>query len=119
MNHTETAVSEATQDSEPYIYEQKAQFIASMEAELAAIKRSIDELAIRIEGSGAEAKAAATPRLNELRHQADLLQTHIDEVKDATASTWDTVKATTRETYENLKHSFADARQSMSYNVER
>lgn len=118
MSRAETAVGDASQDLEAYTFAQKKQFIASMEAELEAINRSIDELAMRIEKSGADAKASAAPRLDELRHDADLLEANLDEVKNATASTWDSVKSTTRETYDNLKQNFNDARQWMSDNIE-
>ena len=100
---------DATRDSETYTYEQRTQFIASMETELEAINDSIDELAQRIERSGAEAKAVATPRLNELRNEARLLQNRLDEVKEATDSNWNTVTASTRETYDNLKQNLAGA----------
>lgn len=115
---TETAVGDTTKDLEAYTYEQKTEFIASMEEELEDINRSIDELAARMASSSAEARAAATPRLDELRHQANLLHGRIDELKDATASTWDTVKATTRDAYDNLKQNFEDARQWMSDKTE-
>lgn len=115
---TEAAIDDAKHDWDAYTYAQRSQFIASMEAELAAINRSIDELAILIDKSGAEAKAEATPRLNELRREADVLETNIEEAKSATASTWDSVKATTRKSYDSLKESFNDARQWMSDQME-
>jgi prefoldin subunit 5 len=118
MTRTESAVGDARQDLEAYTYEQRTQFIASMETELEAINESIDELALRIERSGAEAKAAATPRLNELRNEARLLQNRLDEVKEATDSNWNTVKASTRETYDNLKQNLAGARQWLSDTIE-
>ena len=118
MTRTEAAVGDAGLDLEAYTYEQKTQFIASMETELEAINDSIDELALRIEKSGAEAKAAATPRLNELRNDTRLLQIRLDEVKGATASNWNTVKASTRETYDNLKENLAGARQWLSDLIE-
>ena len=111
VTRTEFVAGEGTPDWEAYAYGQRERFVESMEAELAEINRRIDALAIRIERSSEEAKAAATPRLNELRDQADLLEARIDEVRGASASTWETVKANTRETYEKLKDSFDEARQ--------
>lgn len=114
VSHTEAAVSDASHDWAAYTYQQKSQFIAKMEAELATLNRKIDELAVRVDQSSAEAKAAAAPRLDDLRKQALLLRTELDKVKDATASTWDKVKAGTSNTYDSLKDSFNDARQWMS-----
>ncbi len=111
---TEAAVVDARHNLDAYTYDQKAQFIAAMEADMAAINRSINELSVRIERSAADVKAAANPRLNELRNQASLLEARINEVKGSTATTWDTVKANTRETYDNLINNFDDARQWMS-----
>lgn len=114
MARTEVALDEATRDWEAYTYAQKAEFIASMEKELASIKGNIDELSSRVENLKGESKDDATDRLKALRIQADLLAANIGELKNATASTWDKVKATTGETYDNLKRNFKDARQWMS-----
>lgn len=55
----------------------------------------------------------------EIEQKAVRLEDNIDQAKDATASTWDNIKATTRESYDALKNSFNDARQTMSDRAER
>ncbi len=115
---TEAATGQTARNWEAYTFEQRSQFVVSMEAELASINQSIDELAARIGRSDEKVQSLATPRLNELRNQADLLKEHIDEVKGASASTWEKVKATTHETYESLKNNFNSARQWMSDRIE-
>ena len=117
-NRTDGAVGAGARDTREYAYEERTQFGVSMEAELEEINRSIDQLATRIDRADAETKAAASTRLNELRNQADLLQEQIDGAKNASASTWDNVKATTRETHTNLKNNFEDARQWISNKLE-
>lgn len=113
MTQTEVAVDDATKDWEAYTYEQKTDFIGSMEQALAAIKGSIEELDTRVEELEAEAKDDATDRLEALRVQAALLESNIEKAKNATPSTWDKVKASTGETYDKLKRNFNDARQWM------
>lgn len=113
MTQAEVAADDATQDWEAYAYEQRTDFIASMEQALTAIEGSIDELDTRVEELEAEAKDDATGRLEALRVQAALLKSNIEKAKNATPSTWDKVKASTGETYDKLKRNFNDARQWM------
>jgi len=105
---------EAAQEMKDYSYAQKAEFVTSMEAELAAINRELDQLAVRIEKSNAAAKAEATPKLQALRAQTAGLNTQLDAVKNATESTWDDVKAGVKKGYAELKDGFQQTRQWVS-----
>lgn len=113
MTRTEASANDAAGDWEAYDYEQKTDFIASMEQELKAIKGNIDELDTRFENLEGEASNDATGRLEALREQADRLEANIEKARDATPSTWDKMKASTGETYDKLKRNFNDARQWM------
>ncbi len=116
-DRTQDAIAEAARDFKAYTYEQKEQFIASMEKELVAIENNIEELGRTVQRTTGDTKAAAEDRLKKLRSQAGLLKSNINDVKNANASTWEQVKNNTHEIYENVKSSLNDARQWVSDTV--
>jgi DNA repair exonuclease SbcCD ATPase subunit len=105
---------EAAQDLQDYAYAQKAQFLATMQRQLAAINRDLDQLAAQIEKSSDAAKAEAKPKLQALREQAAKLNKQLDEAKGATESTWGDFKAGFTKGYGELKDGFQAARQWVS-----
>jgi phage host-nuclease inhibitor protein Gam len=105
---------EAAQAMNDYAYAQKAEFVANMQVQLTEINRELDQLAAQIEKSTAAAKAEATPKLQALREQVAKLNTHLDEAKGATESTWDDVKAGFNQGYSDLKDGFNQVRQWVS-----
>lgn len=102
---------EAAQSMKDFAYAQKGEFVAKMQGQLAAINRDLDQLAANIERSSDAAKAAAKPKLEALRAQAAKLNKQLDDARNATASTWDKVKADSGKTYDALKDDFKRARQ--------
>jgi chromosome segregation ATPase len=97
-----------------YAYAQKAEFIATMRERLDAINREIDELAVKVENSNDSVKAEAQGKLQELRNQTAKLTTQLDDAQEATASTWDDIKAGFWKTYSSLESGFNQARQWVS-----
>jgi paraquat-inducible protein B len=114
LDKAQVAVKDAAQDLQNYAFEQKAEFVTKMEAQLAELNRSLDELSAKIEKSTDAIKADARPKLAALRDQAAELKKQLAAVKDATATTWDKVKADAQKAYTALKDGFADARQWVS-----
>ena len=104
----------AAQDMKDYTYAQKAQFVEKMQAELTALNRDLDQLAARIEKSSDAFKAEAKPKLQALRDQTAHLNKQLDEVKNATESTWDSVKNSFKKAYESSRDGFNQARQWVS-----
>lgn len=107
----------ASQAMNDYAYTQKAEFVATMQTQLAEINRDLDQLAAKIEKADDAAKAEATPRLQALRAQVAKLNTHLDDAKNATESTWDEVKAGFKQGYSELKDGFNQARQWVSEKI--
>ncbi|MGF1656749.1 MAG: hypothetical protein ACFCU3_07205 [Verrucomicrobiales bacterium] len=105
---------DATLDYGEYTYEQKPQFISSMETQLVAIKHSLEAFAIRINSSGDEAKAVASPRIEALREQVALLRARIVVAKNSTPSTWLKAKTATDEIYDTLNDEYDAAREWIS-----
>ena len=104
----------AAQDMKDYTYAQKAEFVEKMQSQLAELNRDLDQLAAKIEKSSAAVKAEAQPKLQALRDQITQLNKQPDEVKNATESTWDSVKGGFKKAYEASKAGFQQARQWVS-----
>ena len=114
FDKVKTETKEAAQAMKDYAFAQKAEFVATMEKQLAELNRDLDQLAARIEKSSDAAKAEAKPKLQALREQAAKLNKKLDEARNATESTWDDVKASFKKGYAELKDGFNQARQWVS-----
>lgn len=114
LDKVQEKTAEAAQEMKDYTFAQKAEFTASMQSQLAAINKDLDALAAKIEKSSDAAKAEAKPKLEALRAKADHLNNQLDEAKNATESTWDSVKATSKKAYGELKDGFTQVRQWVS-----
>ena len=104
----------AAQDMKDYSYAQKSTFVESMQTQLAALNRDLDQLSAKVEKSTATGKVEAKPKLQALRDQADKLNQQLDKAKNATASSWDDVKAGSMKAYNELTDGFQQARQWVS-----
>jgi len=94
---------EAVQDMKDYTFAQKTVFVEKMKAQMAELNRDLDQLMARVEKSSDAAKPK--PNLNFRRcvtRRAKLNQ-QLDEVKNATESTWDSVKAGFKKGYGEVK----------------
>jgi hypothetical protein len=94
-----------------YAYTQRAEFAASMQAELDGIQRELDQVEARLAKVGDAARAETQPKLKTLREQVARLAVQLDAVRDATESTWTDVKAGFNRGYAELKDGFQAARQ--------
>jgi len=114
INKVQAKTAEVSQDLKDYTYAQKAEFTEAMQKQLTGINKDLDQLAAKIEKSSDAAKAEAKPKLQALREKADQLGKQLEEAKNATESTWDSVKAGSRKAYTELKDGFNQARQWVS-----
>lgn len=114
IDRAQEKVAEAAQDMKDYTYAQKAEFVQRMEVQLRELNQELDRLAIKVEQSNARAKAENQPKLDALRGQTTRLNKQLDEVKNASESAWEEVKAGFKKGYGELKEGFSNARQWMS-----
>jgi chromosome segregation ATPase len=114
MDTVSVETKQAAADMKNYTFAQKDEFVASMQAQLTTLDQDLDKLSAKIDGSSDAIKAEAQPKLQALRDQATKLNTQLADAKNATASTWDDVKAGSQKAYDALAASFASARQWMS-----
>jgi len=111
IDKVQEKTAEAAQDMKDYTYAQKAQFVERMQGQLAALKQDLDQLTAKVDKSSDAVKAEAKPKLQALRDQTTQLNKQLDEVKNATESTWDNVKNGFKKAYESSKDGFQQARQ--------
>lgn len=113
----ETKAAREDLKEQDYSYAQKAEFTAKLKSQLAGINRDLDQLAAKIASASPAAKAEAEPKLQALRQQAAKLNTQLDETQNATESTWETMKTTSKKGYDELKDGFMQARQWVSEKI--
>ena len=85
-----------------------------MQAQLDALNQDLDRLGAKIESSSDQIKAEAKPKLQALRDEAKKLNAQLDEARNATESTWDSIKAGFKKAYDATKEGINQARQWMS-----
>ncbi|MCX6923160.1 MAG: DUF2452 domain-containing protein [Verrucomicrobia bacterium] len=114
LDKVQTETKQAAQDMKDYTYAQKTEFVDNMQGQLAALNRDLDQLAAKIEKSSDAMKAEAKPKLQVLRDQMAQLNKQLDGARNATESTWDSVKGGFKKAYESSKEGFQQARQWVS-----
>jgi phage host-nuclease inhibitor protein Gam len=114
LDNAQAATKQAAQDMKDYTYAQKAEFVETMQTQLTALNRDLDQLSAKVEKSSAAVKAEAQPKLQALRDQMTQLNKQLDDAKNATESNWDSVEGGFKKAYESSKEGFQQARQWVS-----
>jgi hypothetical protein len=114
IDKVQAETKQAAQDMKDYTFAQKAEFVQAMQVKLTALNRDLDKLSAQIDNSSDAVKAEARPKLQALRDQAAQLNQQLADAKNATESTWDSVKAGSQKAYDSLAKSFTEARQWVS-----
>jgi len=117
IEKVQAKTEEAAQEMKDYSYAQKSLFVEKMQGQLAALNRDVDQLGARIEKSSDAVKTEAKTKFQALRDQTEKLNKQLDEVKNASESTWDSVKSGFKKAYESSKDGFNQARQWVSDKV--
>ncbi len=113
----EVKPAEISRDMKDYTYEQRAEFMEKMQHQLTEINHDLDQLAAKIEKSSDAVQAEAKPKLQALRDQSAQLNKQLEEVKNATKSTWESVKAISKTAYNDSKDGFNKSRQWVSEKI--
>ena len=116
IDKLKTETKEAARDlkEKDYTFQQKAEFSDKMKAQLAEINQNLDQLEAKIEKSSDSIKADAKPKLLAMREHKTQLDKQLDQVQNATESTWDNVKSGASKAYDTMKDDFQKSRQWMS-----
>ena len=111
LDKAKTETKADAQAMKDYAFAQKAEFVADMQGQLDALNKDLDQLSAKIDKSSDAVKADAKPKLQALHDQAAQMNKQLDEARNATESTWDSVKAGSRKTWDAMKNDFQKARQ--------
>ena len=114
MDKVQTETKQAAQDMKDYTFAQKAEFVKTMQGQLDALNKDLDQLSAKIDSSNDAVKAEAKPKLQALRDQVAQLNKQLDDARNATESTWDSVKSGFQKAYDATKDGFNQARQWVS-----
>ena len=114
IENVKTETKQAAQDMKDYTFAQKAEFVKTMQGQLDALNKDLDQLSAKIESSSDAVKAEAKPKLDALRDQVAQLNKQLEDVRNSTESTWDSVKAGFQKAYDATKDGFNQARQWVS-----
>jgi chromosome segregation ATPase len=114
METVKTETKQAAQDMKDYTFAQKAEFVAAMQVQLDALNKDLDQLSAKIDSSSDAVQVEAKPKLQALRDQSAQLSKQLDEARNATDSTWDSVKNGFSKGYQATKDGFNSARQWVS-----
>jgi len=117
LDKAQAKTEQAAQEMKDYTYAQKSAFVETMQTQLEALNRDLDQLSAKIEKSSDAARAEAKPKLQALREQSDKLNQQLDKARNASESTWDDVKAGSKKAYNELKDGFQQERQWVSEKV--
>ena len=114
LDQVKVETKQAAQDMKDYTFAQKEEFVKTMQVQLDALNKDLDELSAKIDSSSDAVKAEAKPKLQALRDQAAQLNKQLDDAKNSTESTWDSVKAGFTKAYDATKDGINQARQWVS-----
>jgi peptidoglycan hydrolase CwlO-like protein len=114
MDQVKTETKQAASDMKDYTFAEKDEFVKYMQGQLATLNADLDTLSAKIDSSSDAIKAEAKPKLQALRDQAAKLNQQLADDSNATASTWDSVKAGTQKAYDAMAAGCDDARQWVS-----
>ena len=114
MDKVQNETKTTAVDMKDYTYAQKDEFVKTMQVQLDALNKDLDQLSAKIDSSSDAVKADAKPKLQALRDQTAQLSKQLDDVRNATESTWDSVKAGFQKGYDATKDGFNQARQWVS-----
>jgi len=118
IDKAQTETAAVAQDMKGYTFAQKSEFVTKMQAQLDALNKDLDQLSAKIESSTDTIKAEAKPKLQALRDQSVGLTKQLDSVRNATESTWDSVKVTSQKAFDSAKGGFQQARQWLSDKIQ-
>mgnify|MGYP001614025522 FL=1 len=110
--HIEAREAARMQD---YGYAQKAEYVARMQADLAAMEADLARLGTRVDGRQDTMKRKAAMEVLQAKWATAKL--NLELARNATEASWDGVKVGFKQSYGDLKDSLDDARTWMSEQV--
>ena len=91
-------------------FSQKQDLVSKMKSQLNDVNGEIEKLSSKASNSTDSASSDAKSKLETLKDKAKNLNVEIDKVQNATESTWNDIKASSRKAFDEAKNSFRDAK---------
>lgn len=110
-------IVEAADAAGSYAKAQKTVFVTQMEERIAALKSEAEDLQAQIADTTNEIKAEGEKRLEALKQQAEQLGGQLEEVRSATESDWEEVKAGLETAYNETREAFDETRTWLSEQI--
>lgn len=98
-------------DLNDYSFDRKSDFMTTMNQQQAEIDKQIRELSVKIEQASDAVKTETRSRLAALREHSSELSKQIDEIAEATPSTWESIKANSQKAYMTVKDAVVESDQ--------
>lgn len=117
IDQIETDTRKAADDLRDFTHDQKGAFIEKLATHVSELNESIDELSAQVEKSSLAVQTEAKPRIAALQAQSDHLGKQLAIAKDASESTWESVKNGASEAYDELKLGLRNTREWMSEKI--
>jgi hypothetical protein len=114
LGKAKAATAEAAKAMEDYAYTQKTEFVAEMNKGLVATQEELDRIAGKVENATGAAKADAKAQLQAARDKWSQTKQQLNQVQNATESTWNDMKTKFKDSYTVLKSSVDETRQWLS-----
>jgi Skp family chaperone for outer membrane proteins len=114
LDRAKAETKEAAQAMRDYAYAEKTEFADKMKKELVSIQEELDRLGAKVDRASGAAKADAKVKLETVREKWAQAKKQLDQAESATESSWDDVKNGFKQSYVDLKDSFAKTRQWLS-----
>jgi small-conductance mechanosensitive channel len=114
LGKAKAATAEAARAMEDYAYTQKTEFVTEMNKGLVATQEELDRIAGKVENSTSAAKADAKAKLQVARDKWTQTKQQLNQVQNATESTWNDMKKSFKDSYTVLKSSVDETRQWLS-----
>jgi len=114
----ETQTKERARAAQVFAYARKAEFIANMERELAAIQVESEKLAARADGFDAAKKADAELKIDAMREQWIRTREQLSLAESADEITWEDVRGGFEKSFGELKRSLDTTRRWLSDKIE-
>jgi septal ring factor EnvC (AmiA/AmiB activator) len=109
LDQAKADTKQAAQDMADYTYAQKEEFIKKMQVELDELNAELATLTAKVAHASDATKAAAQPKIDDLKAQVAALEVDLDQVKNSTETTWDKVKDSVEKGYDATKQAFVNA----------
>ena len=106
--------TEAVDTTSDYLAQQKREFIAKAEHDLADLGTAMEDLRTRAQGATAETKAKMDEALRNLERERTQTQQKLSDLKSASANAWQDAKAGFQSALERLRQSYEKVKQDFA-----